>query len=45
MVSMTPAANVATGTASVCDTSGKFVTGVKDNGGKFASGVKDTCGS
>jgi hypothetical protein len=33
---MTPAANFATSTAGVVDTSGKFVTSVNDTGGKFA---------
>ncbi len=34
-VSMTPAANFATGTAGVVDTCGKFATDVNDTGSKF----------
>jgi hypothetical protein len=44
-VSTTPAANFATGFASVVDTGGKFATGVNDTGGKFAAGVNDTGGN
>jgi hypothetical protein len=33
LVSLTPAANFATGTVGVVDTWGKFVTGVNDTGG------------
>jgi hypothetical protein len=41
-VSITLAANFATGTTVVVDTGGKFATGVKDTGSKFVAGVSDT---
>jgi hypothetical protein len=34
---MTPAENLATISAGVVDTGGKFATGVNDTGGKFAT--------
>ncbi len=43
-VIMTPAANIATSSACVVDTGGKFATGVNDTGGKFAAGVNDAGG-
>jgi hypothetical protein len=44
-VSMTPAANFATSSASVIDTGSKFAASVVDTGGKFATGVNDTGGA
>jgi hypothetical protein len=43
-ISTTPAANLATSSACVVDTSGKFATGVNNTSGKFAAGVVDTGG-
>ncbi len=39
-----PAANFATGTASVVDTGGKLATGVNDTCSKFAAGGNNTVG-
>jgi hypothetical protein len=41
-VSTTPAANFATSSACVVDTSGNFAPGVNETGGKFATGINDT---
>ncbi len=44
-VSTTPAANSATSSPCVVDTSGKFATGDNDTGGKFAAVVNDAGGN
>ncbi len=43
-VSTPLAANFATSSPCVVDTSGKFAIGVNDTGGKFAAGVNDAGG-
>jgi hypothetical protein len=44
LVSTTPTPHLATGTAGVVDTCGKFATSASNTGSKFTAGVNDTGG-